>query len=100
MKTKKCMARTEENFEKLTKLITNNPSTSQRTAARRIGVSKKTIQRMLSDLKLRPYKIQFTQPLNAEHEQKRLIFAQNIKQLRNDDGIYVKQIFFFDQANF
>ena len=38
-KTKKCTARTQENFEKLTKLMTDNPSTSQRiTAVKRIGI--------------------------------------------------------------
>ena len=39
MKTEKFTARTEENFEKLTKLITENLSTSQRTTARWICVS-------------------------------------------------------------
>ena len=44
--------------------MTENPSTSQRTTSRQTGVSQKTIQRILSDLNLRPYKIQFMQPLN------------------------------------
>ena len=33
------------------------------------------------------------QPLNEDYKQKRLVFAQNLKQLINDDGINVKQIF-------
>ena len=91
----KYTARTEKNFEKRTKVMTENSSKSQRTTARRIGVSQMTFQRMLSDLNLRPYKIQFTQPLNKDYKQKRLVFVENIKQLINEDGIYVKQIFFF-----
>ena len=39
MKTKKYTTRTEENFKKLTELMTYNPSTSQRNTARRVGVS-------------------------------------------------------------
>ena len=100
MKTKKYTARSEENFEQLSKLMTKNPSTSQRTTARRIDVLQMTIQRMLSDLNLRSYKIQFTQPLNEDHKQKILVFAQNMKQLMNDDGINVKQFFIPDGAYF
>ena len=84
----------------LTKLVTENPFTSQRNTARRIAVKQMNFQRMMSDLNLRPYKIQFTQPLNEYYKHKRLVFAQNIKQLINDDGIDVKQIFFSDEANF
>ena len=56
MKTKKYAARTEENVESLTKRMTKNLFTSQRTTARHIALSQMTIQRMLSDLNLRPYK--------------------------------------------
>ena len=97
MKTKKFTARTEENFEKLTKLMTEHPCTARRTTARRIGVS---IQRMLFDVNLRSVKTQSTQPLNKDYKQKRLVFAQNIKQLINGDGINVKQIFFSNETNF
>ena len=100
MKIKKYTTRTEENFEKLTKLMTDSPSTSQRTTTRRMCVSPITIQQKLSDLNLQPYKIQFTEPLNEDHKQKRLVFAQNMKQLMKDDDINVKQIFFSDEANF
>ena len=75
MKTKKYTARTEENFEKLTKWWLKIPSTSKRTTVRRICVSQNTIQRMLSDLNLQPAEIQFTQPLNENYKQKRLFFA-------------------------
>ena len=78
--------------------MTENPSTSQRTTARRIGLLQMTIQRMLSVLNLRPYKIQFTHPLNEDYKQKRLIFVKNMKQLINGDGISVKQIFFSDNG--
>ena len=86
MKNKKYTARRGGNFGKLTKLISENPSTSQRTNARRIGVSQMTTQ--------------FTQPLNEDYKQKILVFAQNMKPLIKDDGINVKQIFFSDEANF
>ena len=55
---------------------------------------------MLSDLNLRPYKIHFPQPLNEDYKQKRLVFAQNMKQLRNANGINVKQIFFLTKLIF
>ena len=100
MKIKKYSASTEENFEKLTKMMTKNPSTPQKITASWIGVSQMTIQRMLSDLILQHYKIQFTQPLNEDCNQKKLVFAQNMKQLINVDGINVKQIFFSDEADF
>ena len=92
MKTKKYTARTEENFEKLTKLMTQNPSTPHKTTAMGIGVLQKTIQRILSDFNLQPSKIQFTQALNEDYKQKRLAFAQNTKQLINDDVNNVRQI--------
>ena len=38
MKAKKNTARTEENFQKLTELMTSNPSTPHTTTARRVGV--------------------------------------------------------------
>ena len=50
MKTKKYTERTEENFEKLTKSMTENSFTLQKMTARRIGVSQMTLQRMLSNL--------------------------------------------------
>ena len=100
MRTNKYTGRTEENFEKLTKLTTANPSTSQRTTAKRIGVSQNTIQGMVSDLNLRPYQIQVTQPLNEDYKQKRLVFAQNMKQPIYDDALNVNQIFFSDESNF
>ena len=76
MKSKKYTARTEENLEKETnKLMTENPSISQGTTARRFGVSQMTIQRMLYDLNLRTYKIQFTQPLDENYKQKRLVLV-------------------------
>ena len=59
---------TEKKFEKLTKLMIENPSTLQRTIARWISVSQQIIQRMLSDLNLRPYIIQLMQPLNEDYE--------------------------------
>ena len=77
-----------------------NLSISQRTTSKRIGVSQKTIQRILPGWNLRPYKIQLTHPLNEDYKQKRFVFAQNMNQLINDDGINVNQIFFCDKANF
>ena len=74
MKTKKYTTRTEENFKKLTELMTYNPSKLQRTTARRVGVSSRTIQRKITN-------------------RKRFFFAQNIKQLVNDDGINAKHLF-------
>ena len=59
-----------------------------------------TIRRILSDLNLRPYKIQFTQPLNKDYKQKKLVFVQDMEKLINDNGINVNQIFFSDEDNF
>ena len=57
MKTEKYMTRTEKNFKKLSNLMSENPSTSQKTTATRISVSQKTIRRMLSDLNLCAHEI-------------------------------------------
>ena len=79
--------------------MTENPSTSQRTTARRIGISQMNIQRILSDLSLRSSKIEFTQPLNEEYKQKRLVFSQNMKQLMKDDGSNACKADFFRWRN-
>ena len=38
--------------------------------------------------------------LQTDYKQNRLVFARNMKQLINKDGIDVKQIFFCDEVNF
>ena len=61
--------------------MTSNPSTSQTNTARRVSVFWNTIERMVFVL------------LNEDYKQKRFVFAQNIKQLINDDSINVNKFF-------
>ncbi|GFS29435.1 hypothetical protein NPIL_205141 [Nephila pilipes] len=47
-----------------------NKRTMARRAAEMLGIKRTSLQRIMKELELSPYKIQVTQPLNEDHTQR------------------------------
>ena len=91
---------TEENRQLLEDLFLTEQSVSLRRAAARLQLSLSTIQRMVKSLNLTPYKIQITQPLNENHEERRLQFAITMLEKIHAGEIDPNKIWFTDEAWF
>ncbi|CAL1276577.1 unnamed protein product [Larinioides sclopetarius] len=77
-----------------------HPSRSVRRAAEMLGIKRTSLQRIMKELELPPYKIQVTQPLNEDHTQRRSEFAQLMLEKLQTGEIDVKKIWFSDEAYF
>ncbi|GFT41044.1 t-complex protein 1 subunit delta [Nephila pilipes] len=65
-----------------------------------LGIKRTSLQRIMKELELSPYKIQVTQPLNEDHTQRRSEFAQLMLEKLQTGEIDVKKIWFSDEAYF
>ncbi|GFU15983.1 t-complex protein 1 subunit delta [Nephila pilipes] len=77
-----------------------DPTRSKRRAAEMLGIKRTSLQRIMKELELSPYKIQVTQPLNEDHTQRRSEFAQLMLEKIQTGEIDVKKIWFSDEAYF
>lgn len=77
-----------------------DPTRSVRRAAEMLGIKRTSLQRIMKELELSPYKIQVTQPLNEDHTQRRSEFAQLMLEKLQTGEIDVKKIWFSDEAYF
>ncbi|GFR07922.1 t-complex protein 1 subunit delta [Trichonephila clavata] len=77
-----------------------DPIRSVRRAAEMLRIKRTSLQRIMKELELSPYKIQVTQPLNEDHTQRRSEFAQLMLEKLQTGEIDVKKIWFSDEAYF
>ena len=77
---RQCSIHTAENIALIEDSITVNPDTLTRRWATQIGMSRKTLQRILRELHMFLYKIQMVQALQPTDLQSRLAYAVHIQQ--------------------
>jgi hypothetical protein len=91
---------TAENVAAVTTLFEKEPRTSTRSASRSLGISRRSIQRILKDQKFHPYKLRLHQQLEEEDFSARMEFAQEMLQMLEDDPTLLDSLVFSDEANF
>lgn len=93
--------RSTENVAAVRDDVAQTPSTSIRHRAQQIGVSKSTMQRILTkDLHLHAYKVQLTQELKpADHGQRRE-FVNWVLERQHENADFADKIIFSDEAHF
>ncbi|CAF4247225.1 unnamed protein product, partial [Rotaria sordida] len=67
---------TEENMELVSESYTLNPQKSQRRATHDLDISRSSVQRIMKELNLKPYKPRLLQALNEDDPDRRLEFSQ------------------------
>ena len=91
---------TEENKELVDAFFAKEPNESVRRACLRLNISRSTLQRIMRELSLSPYKIQLNQALNEDHKERRFQFAMDMLEKIDNDGITPNKIWFSDEAYF
>ncbi|CAF4694672.1 unnamed protein product [Rotaria sp. Silwood2] len=94
------VVRTEENKEAIKSLFSNNPTTSTRRAASELGISKTSILRILSELKLHPYRHRLVQQLNDDDPDRRTEFCEKLLMMAEEDHSIFDKIIWTDEAIF
>lgn len=77
-----------------------NPTESVRRAAQKLGIDRRSLQRILKELKLFPYKFQITQPVNDDHKERRMEFAVEILERISNNTFDSNKCWFSDEAYF
>lgn len=91
---------TDENMELVSQTFPLNPQPSQRRAARELGISRSTLQRIKKDLGLKPYKPKLLQALNEDDPDRRLEFCEWILDSPEKDQNLLDRILLTDEATF
>lgn len=68
--------RTEENKQLVSETFFQNHQTSQRRASIQLDISRTSLQRIMKDLNLKPYKPMLLQALNEDDPDRRLEFCE------------------------
>ncbi|GFU30316.1 DUF4817 domain-containing protein, partial [Nephila pilipes] len=78
---------TDEAKQVVDEFFAADPTRSVRRAAEMLGIKYTSLQRIMKELELSPYKIQVTQPLNEDHTQRRSslhsLCFKNFKQVKS-----------------
>jgi len=77
-----------------------NPQTSQRRAARDLDISRSTLQHIMKDLNLKPYKPKLLQALNEDDPDRRMEFCEWILDTIEEDPTLLDRILWTDEAIF
>jgi DNA-binding XRE family transcriptional regulator len=91
---------TEENMQLVSQNFHLSPQTSQRSAARDLGISRSSLQRIMKDLKLKPYKPKLLQALNEDDPDRRMEFCEWILDSIEKNPNLLDQILWTDEATF
>ena len=92
--------RNELNTEFIDYFFEENENISTRRAENELGVSRRSIGRMLHDLHYHPYKIQLTQELGEEDFATRMEFSHSQLDIISREPNFADRIFFSDEALF
>ncbi len=66
----------EDNTNLVSETFRRNPQSSQICAARELNISRSSLQRIMKELKLKPYKPWLLQALNEDDPDRRLEFCE------------------------
>jgi hypothetical protein len=77
-----------------------NPQTSQRQAARELDISRSTLQRIMKDLNLKPYKPKLLQAFNEDDPDRRMEFCEWILDTIEEAPTLLDRILWTDEAIF
>ncbi|CAF4941144.1 unnamed protein product [Rotaria sp. Silwood1] len=92
--------RIEENMQLVSKTFAQNPQMSQRRASLELGISRRSLQRLMQDLNLKPYKPRLLQALNEDDPDRRLEFCEWILNSTQEDPTLLDRILWTDEATF
>ena len=91
---------TEENMERVSESFLLSPITPQRSAVRDLHISRSSLQRIMKDLNLKPYKPKLLQALTEDDPDRRLEFCEWILDSTKKDPTLLDQILWTDEAIF
>lgn len=92
--------RTEENVVGVLARVAIEPSVSIRTIEREMGISRASIQRILKEHKMHPYKWFLTQELNEQDFVRRIDFLDDMDTLLDRDPDALQHILWTDESRF
>jgi transposase len=91
---------TDENRERVRAAFEESPATSIRRASLELNLPKSSLQRMMKELGLKPYRSQLLHALNEDHPDRRCEFADIFLNLLSDDSSLLNRILWTDEAIF
>lgn len=94
------VVRTTSTEKRVLEAFARSPEKSVRRGADELGLSKSTVHRILSENKLKPYKIQILQALNDEDIDRRMEFSEQMLNRMNEDEDLLDRVMFTDEAIF
>lgn len=83
---------TEENKERVRAAFKKSPATSPRRASLELNLSRSSLQRMMKELGLKPYRPQLLHALNEDDPDRRCEFADIFLDLLAGDSSYLDRI--------
>ena len=92
--------RTIQNQEIVQQQLNNNTLLSTRQISFRTNISRRTVQRILHDLKAKPYVPRLIHQLSDDDFDRRLETCEKLLNLMNNDPNMVNQILWSDESNF
>lgn len=90
----------EENIQIVSENFRVTPQTSQRRASHELDISRSSLQRIMKDLKLKPYKPRLLQALNEDDPDRRMEFCEWLLDSTNQDPTLLDRILWTDEAIF
>lgn len=93
-------ATTNEKGDELIQALQRSPQKSSRRLSAEIGISQKSVLRLLHKRQLTPYIPRLFQALHDGDADRRLEFAERFMVLINEDETFIDNIWWSDEANF
>ncbi|CAF2853333.1 unnamed protein product [Rotaria sp. Silwood2] len=91
---------TDENKERVRAAFEESPGTSLRRALSELNLSKSSLQRMMKELRLKPYSPQLLHALSDNYPNRRCEFADTFLKLVAEDSSFPDRIVWTDEATF
>ena len=91
---------TAENTVLVKRYARQHPTSSTRAMSQTLQISRRSIQRVLHEDHLYPYKIQLFQHLTADDMVKRVEFCEKFLQLNVNNPAFLSNVWFSDEAHF
>lgn len=91
---------TEENIERVVNSVQESSGTSTRRRSTQLGLSRRSLQRILAAIHMFPYKIQLVQELKPIDYQQRLDYAIYFQQKAEENPDFIHNLIMSDEAHF
>lgn len=89
-----------DNKDLVAATFVNSPKKSQRRASLELGISRRSLSRMMTEIGLKPYRPRALQALNEDDPDRRLEFCENFVAFHNVDPSILDKIIWTDEAIF